>query len=182
MNPLFKVGDTAWWAQNGTVEKTNPCPVCFGKLAVTVILGNGESIQTPCDYCGRGYEGPKGGEKECAWESRPVLFTITGIETQNDGVKQTARYHAPAGYVIDDEDVFATEEEAAAKCKRNADEHNEQERQRREVIKEQAHKSFSWHVGYHRRCIKDLKRQLEWHEARAIACASRAKTPLPTEP
>ena len=51
----FNVGDKVWWAkyQNQIVKKV--CPICDGKLKVTVILGNGDHVETDCTYCERGF-------------------------------------------------------------------------------------------------------------------------------
>lgn len=176
---LFSVGEPVWWAHCGQREVVHPCPVCFGKLRVTVILGNDEAISTPCDYCGKGYDGPQGIEREYEWVASPELVTVCGVSTEQDGSKTVARYKS-AGYILDQEDVFSTREEAVARCVERAAEHKADEDKRRTHMKEHSHKSFSWHVGYHRRQIKEAKRQLEWHEARAIACAGLARTPLAT--
>ena len=56
-----KVGDCLWWA---VVEKHAqveiPCPVCYGKRKVNLILGNGDVVALPCTYCSPGYESPRG--------------------------------------------------------------------------------------------------------------------------
>lgn len=178
MSTIFPIGSTAWWAHCGQREVTRSCPVCFGKLRVTVILGNEEAISTPCDYCGKGYEGPTGTEKEYEWVASPELFFINSVRTESDGGKTSASYMDARGYSVDDVDLFATRAEAEARCAVRIAENAEEERQRREWRKEQAHKSFSWHVGYHRREAKKLSEKIKWHEARAIACAERAKTPI----
>lgn len=177
--PIFKVGERIWYAHCGTREVETPCPVCFGKMAVVVILGNDEEIKTPCDYCGKGYEGPRGVVKEFNWQASPEERAIVRVSLEDQGEIKRASYHFAGGYYCEDVDAFATKEEAEARCQERIAEHDAHETQRREALKEQAHRSFSWHVGYHRNCIKEAKRTLAWHEARAIACAQRAKTPIP---
>ena len=56
----YNVGDIVFYASNDSREERIPCPVCFGKLQVIVILGNGTEVLVDCGYCGKGYEGPKG--------------------------------------------------------------------------------------------------------------------------
>lgn len=181
MNHPLKVGDTVWFAQCGTREVIRPCPVCFGKLAVTVILGNDEHIATPCDYCGKGYGGPTGVEREYEWIAKPTQITITGVTTEDRGNGPECSYRFHEGYCADQGELFDTKEEAEARCAVKAAEHAEDERKRREWRKESAHKSFSWHVGYHRKEVREAKRRLAWHEARVIACTARAKTPVPPD-
>jgi hypothetical protein len=41
---MFKIGDTVWVPDCGNRQKQIPCPVCFGKLRVTIILGNEETV------------------------------------------------------------------------------------------------------------------------------------------
>lgn len=175
---LLRVGDTAWWAKNGIREVTRPCPVCFGKRVVRLELGNGELITTPCEYCGKGLEGPRGIEVECEWIASVEVVTVARVVIEQDGEKQSARYHTAGGYYIEDVDLFATKEEAEARVAVRIAEHTEDERKRRESLKEYAHKNFAWHVGYHRREAKRAKHQMEYHEARAVACKESAKTPV----
>lgn len=178
MSATFPVGSTAWWAHCGQREVTRPCPICFGKRRVTVILGNDEMISTPCDYCRKGFDGPTGTETEFEWVASPELFFINSVQTECDDSKTSARYRDARGYCVDDADLFATRAEAEARCDVRIAENAEHERQRRECRKEHAKKSFSWHVGYHRKEVLRATRDLAWHSARVVACAARAKTPI----
>ena len=175
---IFKSGDSVWLANCGVREVTGPCPVCFGKRSVVVILGNDEQVQTPCDYCGKGWDGPRGVEIVHEWIAEPMLVTVAGVRTDADGEKQSVDYRFYNNYIGREDDVFTTKEEAQVRCSEKANEHAEEERRRRECLKENATKSFSWHVGYHRRCIKQAERNLEWHRSRVIACAKLARTPI----
>ena len=58
--PRFGIGDFVWFACYAVATIEEPCPVCFGKKAVTLILGNGEGWIIPCDYCAKGYMEPRG--------------------------------------------------------------------------------------------------------------------------
>lgn len=178
MNHIFPIGATVWIANCGIREVTHSCPVCFGKRVVRLELGNGELISTPCEYCGKGYEGPTGIEKQCEWVAKVEAHTITGVRTEQSGETTKASYTFGSQYIADDCDVFATREEAEARCVVRVAENAESERRRRESMKEYAHKNFAWHVGYHRKEAANHKRQAEYHEARAVACKNLAKTPV----
>lgn len=181
MSEILKVGDTAWFARAGNLEVTRPCPVCFGKRVVRLELGNGELIATPCEYCGKGWDGPQGFEKDWEWVAAVEQVTISRVSIEQDGATQTAKYHTAIGHYIYDTDLFPTKEEAETRVAVIIAEHVESERKRRECLKEYAHKNFAWHVGYHRREAKKAKASMEWHETRAIACKALAKTPVETE-
>ena len=82
--PPFQLGDTVYVVQecrSMPVEKT--CPVCFGKMRVTVILGNGKLEDTLCEYCGKGYEGPRGYVVDYELHSAVRQAIITGASFTN---------------------------------------------------------------------------------------------------
>jgi hypothetical protein len=71
--------------------------------------------------------------------------------------------------------AFATRDEALAAALALAREQNEEERGRQTWRKEHNHKSYAWHVGYHRREAEEHRRQAARHEARAVECAAHVK-------
>ena len=179
-SPAIKsVNDSVWYACCRRGETQKQCPVCFGKLFVTVILGNDEQIRTPCDYCGKGYDGPQGVVTEFEWSAKPMFCMITSVETRSDGGKVAVRYGLTEAGSAEDDLIFDTRDEAAVRCEEETAKFNEMERKRRDHSKENAAKTFSWHVGYHRRAVARAKHDLEWHSARAVSCAALAKTPIP---
>lgn len=163
----YKIGDKVWWAHCDTREVAYDCPVCFRKKKVTIILGDGSLIETPCDYCGKGYEGPKGYEKEWEWVAAPELITIDGVSVDERDGERNVRY-SHCNYSLYPEDVYDTQEEAQKRCEERSAEHAEQQKQNKHARAQSSHKSFSWHVGYSRKKIKELEREIEWHRARVI--------------
>jgi len=168
---LFGIGDAAWV---GTFHNHHPiredCPVCFGKKEVTVILGNGDHVLTPCEYCRVGYGDPRGWvtdryESECSAE----VVVITGVELS---AEQPPRYRSDCHSY---DAVFATREEALAYAERKRDEDVEQKAERKLRFKEREHKSYSWHVGYHMREAIQLRKRAEYHEQRAVVCRGLAR-------
>lgn len=171
----YKSGDTIWWARCGTKEIHPTCPICFGKRQVTLILGNDDHVITPCDYCGRGYEGPKGYIIEWEWVAEYEKTKISGVSIQErDGVRKID-YRIGSGYVAYPEDVFDTENEAKLRTEERVKEHNEELEKKLLQSKEYAHKTYSWHVGYHNFQLKEAQRKIEYHLARAINCKKLAK-------
>lgn len=155
--PAFALGQIVWYASaspHGLVEV--PCPVCFGKLEVQLVLGNGETQGIACNACERGYSGPTGVLHERAAVSYIKSGPITGM-SMRDG---KMRYEVN-GWGCDE--IFATEAEAEA---------------RREVLHVQAEKEASsinehclsrdkkkltWSVSYHQSCIRDQEKKILWH-------------------
>lgn len=85
----YKIGDRVWWARCGTREVAHDCPICFRKKRVILILGDDSEVEVECDFCGKGYEGPKGYILEYQWVATPEEVRIDGlnIEENNGGRK-----------------------------------------------------------------------------------------------
>jgi hypothetical protein len=84
-NEVFQIGELVWYAETHRTAKHVPCPVCFGTLVVTVVLGNGELILTPCRYCERGFEGPRGWvEGDYEWTADARVGKITSMRSEVD--------------------------------------------------------------------------------------------------
>jgi hypothetical protein len=172
----LKINDTAWWAKCGTKDVKIPCPVCYGKLKVTVILGNDEWFETPCDYCGsKTWEGAKGYVIEYQWVAEPEVFVVAGISSECGGEGCKVQYKTHHGYLIDAEELFESKEAAQVRCDERIAEHDAEEKARLAWGKENSKKSYSWHVGYYKREIKEAERKIEYAKARLIPCQAKAK-------
>lgn len=174
--PERKIGDMVWWARCETRGVRKPCIVCYGKLEVVLILGNGEQVNLPCDYCGKGYEGPKGYTDEYEYIAKPELVKMDSIQSNQtcEGTKNEYRY---GNYILNDDIIFDSKEDAEEKCKEIAAKYEKDLVTETEHIKANVNKSFSWNAGYHMKNIKDLQRQIGYHESRMIACKQRVKEP-----
>ncbi len=171
----YNVGDSVWWARCGVRELNVTCPVCFGKLQVTLILGDDSQVVLPCDYCGKGYEGPKGYTIEHEYVSGAERRTISAVNATHDetGVKREYRSHD--NYILYAEDLFDTEAEAIERCKAKAEKLAEEQRTRAERIKANVNKTFSWNAGYHLREAKRKEREVIYHREKAAVCKARGK-------
>lgn len=172
---LYNIGEVVWVARCGQIQVQKPCPVCFGRRSVTLILGNEEHVVLPCEYCGLGsLNGPRGYEMVYEYHADPQTAVITGrsVEEGPDGSK--VRYSS-APYGLYPEDIFDNEPECRARCEVKRAEHEAEQGQRNFWGKEKAHKSFAWHLGYHRREAKEAQRKLEYHTRMAGFCKERAK-------
>ena len=176
-----KPGDQPWLAQvHRTAEVRVPCPVCFGKLSVTLILGNGERLDTPCGYCLAGREKPSGYETEWrpAMEVSRVVIDKVEIEETRDG--QRRRYLVGgngAWRIVEASDLFASEEEATVRAVARLGEMSNEAA----PVKFRNEQSYSWNAGYHMREAKRAKASGEYHERMAVLCKARARiTPANT--
>lgn len=171
---IFNIGDVVWIAHYGMQEFHDPCSVCFGKLSVMVILGNGDLVETPCSYCGLGYDAPRGWTTEYRIEPSAEQVTITGREIR-EGAFTEVMYHGSGGYVYREDVVFKTEDEALVKSEELCAKEIKDRETRTEYIKKDKIKSFAWNAGYHLREAKRLKEQIAYHERMAVLCKEKEK-------
>lgn len=157
----FNIGDDVFWVESHChYQKTIPCPMCFGKKFVTVILGDDSKVQTACGFCEREMEGSTG--YATIWEPTAIIKSgqITGVSTK-DGIKYEVNYNSLS------EDEILTSQDAA----------NAEYLFKLEEVKKQAQKWFNdsfvnctkkqvWSAGYHKRCIEQAERTIEWHKAK----------------
>jgi len=172
----YNVGDVVWWARYGREAIKEQCPVCFGKYKVTLINGNDDHIEISCSYCTRGFQGPFGYvEERYDWHSevRPVTIEMKEV-TEKEGTRfveyRSGHYILRAG-----DSCFSTKEEAEARTAELAAKQAIEDEERIKHHKENDHKSYAWHVGYHQRNAAKARKDAEYHEAKAIAMKAKAK-------
>lgn len=158
--PPFAFGQWVYLVEASAHRQVEiPCPVCFGKLKVTLILGNGEREDVECEACGKGFRGPTG--TVTRWEAfsavRPAQVTSISLE---DG-----EWKVRCGHWSCDE-LFATAEEAEERRKVLHAECSEHAQRMFEQNLKSKKKSHAWNVRYHRECIARLEREKEHHEKR----------------
>jgi hypothetical protein len=181
MMTQFKIGDTVWVAHFNTSHfERVPCSVCYGKKKVTLILGNGDSVELPCDYCAKGFDAPRGWEEDYQPKSAPEQITIHGIDIKvtSGGEKVTYWRGSSTCHTLYTEDkVFATYEEAFAKGEELKAAWLEEQRTNAFWLKTDKKKNFAWNAGYHMRDVKHLEKQIEYHKEKAVLCKARSKEP-----
>ena len=173
----FNIGDEVWvarYSQNAAISVL--CPICYGKLKVTLILGNGDSVELPCEYCGMGKVGgvPTGRVTEHQVVSSPARCTISGIEIEISPTEEIIRYRSES-FVLYEDKTFATKEEAQEKGEELKEAREKEESTRIEYLKKDTKKSFSWNAGYHLSAVKRAERDLEYHRKKAVLCKARVK-------
>ncbi len=169
----YKKGDSAFFARYQPREVRRPCPVCFGKRTVRVILGDESIVETSCDFCGAGYEGPRGTVVEYEKEPRAERVTITAV-TIIDGDTREVRYHSDH-FILDAENLFDTEAEALTRANVLREEADRYDDERAANGTKRAVNKASWLVGYHMREAKRERESAARHEARAVVLKAGAK-------
>lgn len=162
--PQFNIGDEVFVAEAHAYARVEiPCPICFGKKSVQLILGNGEIESIDCDGCGLGFNGPRG--VICASEATSKVYSgvVTGVSCDrfNGGWK-----YEVGGRGVDACDIFADKDAAE---QRRIVLFDEAKRARDVNLDSQLadkKKSHAWHVRHHRDAIKRAEREIQWHEER----------------
>lgn len=172
----FEIGDTVFNASYEWAEKFVTCPDCLGSKHVKVVLGDGTEITIECGGCDPGgYNGSTGTIRQYDYQTRINQHTVTGVRLSSDGVEYDLdHYGAGVYYTGTSKNTFATKEEALAAGEAQKAEH-EAEENKRFMAKTKDGKSWAWNATYHRRCIKDLERQIEYHRSKVQICAAKAK-------
>lgn len=166
----YNIGDKVYWVYSESrYSKKIPCPMCFGNRMVTIILGDDSQIKSECGYCGRGDNGPSG--TATTWEPIAIVKSgvITGVTTRS-GIRYEVGFES-----LEEHELFSSELEAKkvreVKYKKEVE---RSERWFRDNFK-RAKESQIWSTGYHRNCIKDNKKSIEWHQLRLAMIKEKKK-------
>jgi len=170
--PPFEFGQTIYVATaQAFSEDCVPCPICAGKLHVTLTLGDGTTTPVGCEFCAGGYSGPKGYVTKHGPSSSVVVSTVTGL-TRGKFFDDNGWHVEGTGHVserVSAGNVFDNEADAEARRGVLHAAAAEQSRDNFESQFKRAKGKTTWTVGYHRSCIKDLERKLEWHRGKLSA-------------
>lgn len=169
---IYNVGDTVWLAQYDHTEVKMPCPVCFGEKQVILILGNGETVALPCDYCGKRCAEPRGFIMEYEYTAKVQLITITEVQSKVDSMGEERRYYF-GGRCTEIQDIWDTKEEALARCAEKVAQQKLEETTSAFRIKANHLQSYAWNAGYHLRQAKEYRKRAEYHEQKAVLCKGK---------
>jgi hypothetical protein len=174
----YNVGETVWWASCGTKHVKKECPVCYGKRRVVLVLGNGDECSIECNFCGKGYEGPRGYIEEYEWiaDVKQIVIETKKIQETPGGFR-SIEYGNHQHYIRTGE-LFETREEAETRVAQLITEHERQEEERLATRKEYDKNSYGWHVGYHKKQAAKARKDFEYHEAKAVAMKARSRWPV----
>lgn len=173
---MFSIGDKVFKARYGRNEKWVTCPDCLGSKRVKVVLGDGTEVSIECGGCYPGGIDPSLGRiRQYEFSTEVHQHTVTGVCMHGTEVKYELDNFGSCSYWTgDDKDTFATREEALADGERQKQEHQDAEN-KRWMAKTKDHRSWAWNATYHRKCAKEAQRQVDYHSAKALVCAAKAK-------
>jgi hypothetical protein len=167
---MRKIGDCVWLASYSNQQESETCPVCFGKLTVRLILGNGDEVILPCRTCALGYDPPTGIIKVYKTLPRVESKIITGMDIDGTTVK-----YKSGNWCMDSDMIFDTHEEAMVKAESFAAEEQVRQNTLAIHIKENNNNNYSWNAGYHMQLAKRDRKSAERHERLAILCRAKAR-------
>ena len=168
---MYKLGDKVFVAFLKSHEKWVTCPHCFGKRALTVILGDDSQVSIDCDCCRYGFEGSKGYLKSWGWVSGVKESTITKVEQE---WPEKIEYGVDGGYRVDQDKVFDTQVAAEIRAQELIIEQDKKELHCIQV-KERVDRNWAWNVRYHRERIKQSEKDLEYHRAKLAVAQTHVK-------
>lgn len=166
----YDIGQEIWIATWESTTDYVTCPDCGGTGRVRVIHHDETEMSIECAGCSAGYEPPTGYVKVYVRHARAEKSTITGVEVR-DGKTE---WRSAKSWCLDEADVFLTETEALAAALLKAQKADAEEREKINT-KEKPTRTWSWNAHYHRRQIKEAKRNLDYHTAKLAAANLKAK-------
>jgi len=167
----YKIGDVVWWARFETTETSIECPDCAGDSFIRCIMGDGTEVTVDCGNCHVGYEEfSRGRVRTCDRVPFAATTTIIGMDVKLNSVE----YRIPQSYIVCEDDLWDTEEAALDRAKVKAVEAGEEELARIKR-KEKDTRSWAWNATYHRRCIRNAERDIEYHSKKLDVAGEKAK-------
>jgi len=161
MKPKYELGQLVYFVESGIhYSKKIPCPMCFGKQFVTIILGDDTQQKIECGYCSNGLERATG--QATIWEPSAIIKSgeITGIN-RCDGWVYSIGFNSTK-----ESEIFISKEDAEVERMKQLE--GVTERAKKYFIDNfiQAKKKQVWSAGYHKNQIKHHEKSIEWHNAR----------------
>lgn len=179
---MMNIGQRAYFVRQGRNQIEEECPDCAGKLAHHMVLGNGDEVDIPCDTCKRGYLGPSGVIQTYRNTAVVESCDIVSITTGSLGVTeyrvsifwQNKDKPEEAGWSEQDfeSDKLFGEKLLAQVA---ADRQTAKQVERYVKDKVEQHRSWAWHVNYHRKGIRENLRRNEHHEEQLAFARTKAK-------
>jgi hypothetical protein len=169
--PEFTLGQSVFVVDcSSHCEVKVPCEICFGKIFVTLILGNGEHQKIMCDSCTHGI-GTYPSGMSSVWEVRSAVIesTVDGIKKEGDGWT----------YRVNHRDLHAFKifiDKGLAEAEREK-QHVEADVARKKMQDEQwldKKRKLTYSAQYHRAALARLDREGEYHRKMLMMIKEKA--------
>jgi len=137
-------------------------------------LGNGDQVVLPCDYCGKGFDEPRGQIEDWELVAGAKRGVITRVHSESTMQGESVEYYID-NRCFREAEMCDTEEAAAEQAVVIAERENDREMTQADRLKANKLKSFAWNAGYHLREAKKHRKDAEYHDKKAIVCQGRAR-------
>jgi hypothetical protein len=177
--PKYQIGDVVWTGEWKSYEKWEKCPDCGGTRTLKVTLFDNTEYIIPCEGCKRGYEGPYGVVKHCAYHAVVRELVIQGMElgcfsNEKDIWQYKLGLEGSCYRQVPEHELFM-DEQAALNFAIAKGRQLEIDEAARVLMKEKPEKSWAWHVTYHRHQIKEAQRNLIYHTEKLNAATVKVR-------
>lgn len=171
----YSIGQAVWWATWDTWPKQVTCPDCGGTGRIRCIMHDESIVSVDCGACSRGYEPPTGTVVCYEREAVAKQTAIIGVEMRHG---EAIRYQTHGSYSIEEGSLFPDKDSALAAAQLMTEEHNREELARIQQ-KEKDTRSWAWNASYHRKCIREAQKQIDYHTAKLNVAKVKAKEVIP---
>jgi len=168
----FEIGQQVWRPSFDNEPAYITCPDCGGSGRLRVTFHDETQVSIECKNCSVGYDPPSGRIKCYNRMPRAELETITGCEIGGGKVE----WRTSGTYRVDASELFDNEADCMIAAMAKAAQFDADDRQRI-LTKEKDTRSWAWNASYHRKCIKEAQRQIEYHTAKLNVAKVKAKEP-----
>ncbi len=174
IEPKFKIGQIVFKGEYERTETTIVCPDCGGSAKIKVTLADLSEWLIECGACAPGsYSPPTGTITQFAFCSIAKQYTVTGVKMTLDLVAYDLNNFGTGSYwTANENDLFATPDEALIEADKKKTEHEATEN-KRFLNKIKDTKTWAWNLSYHRKCIADHEKQLEYHKSKVQVCRTK---------
>ena len=155
----FNVGDEVFFVNYAKEHVKKECPICFGKMRVALVLGNGDIVETDCNFCERGFV-RYGYVEEYEYVSKITKVRIDKKEIYENEFGKVVEYRYGC-YVLDHSNISAIEDEAKVLLASKIEKVKKEDLERLEYDKKQNIRKYSWHVGYYRRMKREAQEKID---------------------
>lgn len=165
-----EIGQVVWLASFEARTSYVTCPDCGGTGRLRVTFHDETQVSIECRNCSAGFDPPTGRVKVYDREPRAIEATITGAEIDGDKVEWRTNCH----WRVPENEIFSNRADALFAAREKARQLDREERERVNR-KEKDTRTWAWNASYHRRCIKEAQRQLEYHSAKLAVAVLKSK-------
>lgn len=177
----YEIGQAVWIGDFSPLAPTHvTCPDCGGTGRLRVTFHDDTQVSIDCRNCAPGYDAPTGKVVIYQNAARARQAVVTGMEMRDGKTRWHVDGTSNSYRIVDEEDVFDTEEAALAWAEQKSAAYIKEQRDRISA-KEKDTRTWAWNASYHRKQIKEAQRQIEYHSSKLAVAAIKAKEPQPAE-